>query len=219
MRLSREVPNVAAFLDRDGTINRHVGHISHPDALELLPGAGRAIRALNEAGVLALVITNQPVVAHGLCDEAMLQRIHQRLEELLDDEGARLDAIYCCLHHPEPIAGGGHAPYGIACACRKPKTGLIERAAREWGLDWGGSAMFGDSWRDAEAARNAGVPMFLVGPAASWDSADVRVADDLQSAVLTWLSGKSYRLNQHEPRTSSQGNDDGSSDSTPTRRP
>jgi histidinol-phosphate phosphatase family protein len=189
MRQRRELQNVAAFLDRDGTINRHVGYISHPDALELLPGAGRAVRALNEAGVLALVITNQPVVAHGLCDEAMLQRIHQRLEELLDREGARLDAIYCCPHHPQPIAGAGHAPYGIACACRKPETGLIERAARECDVDLCRSAMFGDSWRDAEAARRAGVLMFLVGPDACRDSPAVNIAQNLEAAVLKWFSG------------------------------
>ncbi len=144
----------AAFLDRDGTINREVGFVTTPDQLLLEPGAAGAIRRLNDAGVLAIVITNQSAIARRLIDDAMLARIHERLAATLAAEaGARLDAFYICPHHPDV------AP----CDCRKPLPGLIERAVREHDIDRARSVLFGDMPRDLEAARAAGVAAVQVG--------------------------------------------------------
>jgi D-glycero-D-manno-heptose 1,7-bisphosphate phosphatase len=159
----------AAFLDRDGTINREVGFVTTPEQLILEPGAAQAIRRLNDAGVLAIVITNQSAIARRLIDDAMLARIHERLAAtLLADAGARLDAIYICPHHPDV------AP----CDCRKPLPGLIERAVRDHDVDRAQSVLFGDMPRDLEAARAAGVTAVQVGAAHS-----------LARAVADWLDG------------------------------
>jgi histidinol-phosphate phosphatase family protein len=165
----------AAFLDRDGTLNRHLGYLSHADQVELLPGASRAVLALNRAGVLAVVVTNQPVVAMGLCSLEELARIHDRLQELLRADGAFLDRIYVCLHGRESSAG-----QAAGCKCRKPEPGLIEQAVSELPIDLSRSAVFGDSWRDVELARRAGLPSYRVGEGAV----------DLETAVGTWLEGR-----------------------------
>ena len=174
----------AAFLDRDGTLNRHRGLITRPEEIELLPGAARAVRRLNRAGALAVVITNQPVLARGLCDEEGLARIHARLEMALGAEGAYLDALYHCPHHPD---GGypGEVPHlKRTCSCRKPETGMIEAAARDLPVDLRRSALFGDTRRDAEAARRAGLPAYWIGGEAS---PGVSAAGSLEEAVEDWL--------------------------------
>jgi mannose-1-phosphate guanylyltransferase / phosphomannomutase len=180
----------AAFLDRDGTINRHVGYLAHPDQLELLPGAADAIRALNEAGVLAIVVTNQPVVARGDCDEATLGNIHAHLEQLLAAHGAWLDAIYYCPHDPQPNSDVVSRERLIACVCRKPETGLVERAVAEWNVDLGRSAFFGDSWRDVELARRVMIPCYYLGDDPSHRRAEGRPANNLWAAVQDWLRGR-----------------------------
>lgn len=167
----------AAFLDRDGTINRHVGLISRPEEIELLPGAARAIRRLNRSGVRTVVVTNQPVVARGLCDEAELAHIHARLEMALGAEGAFLDAFYYCPHHPDRGYPGEVERYKIACGCRKPEPGMIWAAARDLAIDLSRSALFGDTLRDMEAAQRAGLPGYLVGQAST-----------LEEAVEAWLA-------------------------------
>jgi histidinol-phosphate phosphatase family protein len=189
----------AAFLDRDGTINRHIGYASHPDQLELLPGAGRAICALNRAGVLAVVVTNQPVVARGLCDELGLRLVHARLEAHLGAEGAFVDAIYYCPHHPEAGFPGEAISYKVACSCRKPGTGMVERAAAELPIDLSRSALFGDSWRDVETARKAGFPAYLIGHDEADGGPAVRTVADLEAGVREWLGRLSSSNGPHWP--------------------
>lgn len=146
----------AVFLDRDGTINRHKGYISDPQALELIPGAADAIRKIHKAGYLAVLITNQPVVARGECSLEELDKIHCRLEALLGAESAYLDGIYVCPHHPDAGYPGENRKYKVVCSCRKPKPGLILSAAKEMQIDLKRSFMVGDSLTDVRTAENAG---------------------------------------------------------------
>ncbi len=167
----------AAFIDRDGTLNQHVGHLRRADHIELLPMAARAIRRLNEAGVLAVCVTNQPVLARGECSEAELERIHAQLEMALGNEGAFLDAIYVCPHHPESGHLGEVSALKIECACRKPGTGMVDTALLDLNIDRDRSAVFGDTWRDLAMAENARMPGFLVSDTAP-----------LEDAVKAWLA-------------------------------
>jgi histidinol-phosphate phosphatase family protein len=156
-----EIPE-AVFLDRDGVINEEVNLLHQIAQLRLIPGAARAIWRLNQAGVPAIVVTNQPVVARNLCTEEELQGIHRALEEMLKKEaGARLDAIYYCPHHPEPHPEGNRR-YRIACLCRKPRTGMIDQACRDFRLNPRRCVLIGDSTRDVQAGQNAGTKTFLV---------------------------------------------------------
>jgi D-glycero-D-manno-heptose 1,7-bisphosphate phosphatase len=165
----------AVFLDRDGTIVRDPGFLRSPDEVRLLPGAGGAIRALREAGYAIVVVTNQSGLARGLLDEATLGLVHARLEHLLRREGAALDGIYWCPHHP----GEGSPPLRIDCECRKPKPGLLLRAVAELSLDPGRSFSAGDSPRDLEASLAAKVRFVALGfsdPRASHESPDLAAA-------------------------------------------
>jgi histidinol-phosphate phosphatase family protein len=152
----------AIFLDRDGVINREVDLLHREDQLELLPGVTHALRKLNRAGWLTVVVTNQPVVARGLCDEAQVRRIHAKLEWLLGGEGAFVDAIYYCPHHPDKGFPGENARYKIPCNCRKPATGLVELAARDFNIDLPASYFVGDTTTDLQTGRNAGMRVVLV---------------------------------------------------------
>ena len=154
----------AVFLDRDGTLNVHNGFISSPGALTLIPGAGEAVRRINGAGYLAVLATNQPVIARGECTWEGLRAIHNKLETLLGVCGAYLDGIYVCPHHPEGGFPGEVPELKIQCECRKPAPGLLMKAAREMNIDLAASYMVGDSLRDIECAANAGsTPVFLGG--------------------------------------------------------
>jgi len=148
----------AVFIDRDGTISEEVGYINHPSRFWVFPYSAEAIRLLNDAGWLAIVITNQAGVARGYFSEEMLQTVHQRLEEELKTNGARLDAIYYCAHHPSV----GQPPYRLACDCRKPKPGLIQSAATDFDIDLERSWMIGDRYKDIELAHNAGTKSAFV---------------------------------------------------------
>lgn len=152
----------AVFLDRDGTINKEAHFLCRPEQVELLPGAAAAIRRLNEARRLAVVVTNQPVIAMGMCSEETLAQIHVRLGELLAQEGAKLDAVYYCPHDPHARGMGGIASLQVDCDCRKPKTGLIRRAATDFGLDLSGAWLIGDKTTDIRTARNASIRSILV---------------------------------------------------------
>ena len=160
----------AVFLDRDGTLNVKNGFVTSPEQLTLLPGAGAAVRRINELGYLAVLITNQPVIARGECSEQTLRTIHNKLETLLGEEGAYLDAIYYCPHHPEGGFPGEVPALKIVCDCRKPAPGLIFRAARELNIDIPASYMVGDSWRDVACAANAGCAPVFLGPALPADA-------------------------------------------------
>jgi len=149
----------AVFLDRDGTITVERGHVTRPEDLALIEGAAGAVRALNDAGVLAVVVSNQSGVARGLMTEADLETIHGELERLLREQGgARLDAAYYCPNYAE----GADERYTKDLACRKPETGMIERAVRERRIDLPASYVVGDSLTDVELAQRAGIPGVLV---------------------------------------------------------
>jgi D-glycero-D-manno-heptose 1,7-bisphosphate phosphatase len=148
----------AVFIDRDGTISEEVGYINHPTRFRVFPYSAEAIRLLNDAGWLAVLVTNQAGVARGYFDEAMIHTVHSQLKSGLERDGARLDAIYYCAHHPSV----GEAPYRFDCDCRKPKPGLILRAAAELKIDLSQSWMAGDRYSDIELARNAEVSSAFV---------------------------------------------------------
>lgn len=147
----------AIFLDRDGTINKMVGFITKPEQFELLPGVAKAIKAINKSGYLAIVITNQPVIARGDCTFEQLQTIHNKMETELGKEGAFVDAIYVCPHHTDKGFSGERPEYKCDCDCRKPKPGLLLQAAKDFNIDLSQSYMIGDSDGDVKAGENAGV--------------------------------------------------------------
>lgn len=150
--------NWGVFLDRDGTVTEEVGYVNHVSRLRLLPGAAEGIRLLNDAGVPVLLATNQAGVARGYFDEPLLKVVLARLEELLLAEGARLDALYYCPHHPT----AGVPPWRAPCDCRKPKPGMLLRGAKEFGLDLSKSWVVGDKISDTGFARNAGARSAMV---------------------------------------------------------
>lgn len=147
----------AIFLDRDGTINKMVGFITKPEQFELIEGAAEAIKAINKSGYLAIVITNQPVIARGDCTFEELKTIHDKMETELGNVGAFVDAIYVCPHHTDKGFEGERPEYKFNCNCRKPKPGLLLQAAKDFNIDLSKSYMIGDSLRDVEAGDNAGV--------------------------------------------------------------
>lgn len=148
----------AVFLDRDGTINEQMGYVNHLSRFQLLPGAARAIRSLNEAGLPVVVVTNQSGLARGYFPESLLDQVHAELHRLLAEEGAHLDGLYVCPHHPE----AREERFRLDCDCRKPRTGLLERAAVELGLDLGRSYMVGDRWSDLRCGAAVGATTVLV---------------------------------------------------------
>ena len=147
----------AIFLDRDGTINKMVGFVTKPEQFELIEGTAEAIKAINKSGYLAIVVTNQPVIARGDCTFEELQTIHDKMETELGKAGAFVDAIYVCPHHTDKGFEGERPEYKCNCDCRKPKPGLLLQAAKDFNIDLSESYMIGDSHRDVEAGENAGV--------------------------------------------------------------
>jgi D-glycero-D-manno-heptose 1,7-bisphosphate phosphatase len=150
--------NSAIFFDRDGTLNQEIDYLSRPDQLILVEGAVEAVRLVNHLRRLALVITNQSGIARGYFTEKRLMAIHLHLSKLFADEGARLDGIYYCPHHPSE----GELPYRVDCDCRKPKSQLLERAARDFDLDLPHCAVIGDRLSDVEMAHRVGALGILV---------------------------------------------------------
>ena len=146
----------AIFLDRDGTINRYVGFLRDIDEMELLPGAAEAIRRINRSGYLTVVVTNQPVIARGEVTWEELDEIHRKLETLLGQEGAYVDDIFICPHHPDKGFAGERPEYKTECDCRKPKPGLLLQAAEKYNIDLAASWMIGDSDSDVQAGEAAG---------------------------------------------------------------
>lgn len=152
----------AIFLDRDGTLNKYVGFLRNIDELELMDGVAEAVRKINESGYLAIVVTNQPVVARGEVTISELQKIHNKLETLLGQEGAYLDAIYYCPHHPHKGYEGEVPELKIDCECRKPKAGMLHNAAKDFNIDLSTSYMVGDSDNDVQCGINAGCQSVLL---------------------------------------------------------
>ncbi len=153
-----KVEQVGLFLDRDGTLNTEVDFLSRPEELQLIPHAAQAIREANEFGVRVFIITNQSGIARGLFTEVDLAAVHKRLRLLLARQGGRVDAIYYCPHHPEY----GTARYRKMCSCRKPKTGMLRRAAKEFGIRLNESFVIGDRCVDMQAGKAAGCSTALV---------------------------------------------------------
>lgn len=184
----------AVFLDRDGTINRDVTHLKLPDQIELLPGAAAAIRRLNRSGKLAVVVTNQPVVARGDVSIEGLRSIHARLESQLGAEGAFIDGLYFCPHHPDKGFPGEIVELKGSCNCRKPEPGLIDKACSDLGIGRQDSWMIGDATSDVEAGRRAGVRTILLrsghgGTDAKYAVRPDYTAPDLSDAIDWVLSG------------------------------
>lgn len=146
----------AVFLDRDGTINRYVGFLTKPEQFELIEGVAEAIKIINQSGYLAIVITNQPVIARGDCSFEELQEIHNKMETELGRYGAFIDAIYVCPHHPDKGFEGERPEYKIECDCRKPRIGLLNQAGKDYRVDFSKSYMIGDSDTDVLAGSTIG---------------------------------------------------------------
>lgn len=152
----------AIFLDRDGTINKYVGFLRNIEDFELLQGVTEAIKIINQSGYLAIVITNQPVIARGEVSEEELQEIHNKMETLLGDLGAYVDDIFYCPHHPNKGFEGERVELKYDCDCRKPKPGLLLKAAKKYNIDLSKSWMIGDGVNDVEAGKNAGCKTKLI---------------------------------------------------------
>lgn len=146
----------AIFLDRDGTINKYVGFLREIEQFELLPNTSEAIKKINNSGYLAIVVTNQPVVARGEVTFEQLDQIHNKMETLLGKDGAYLDGIYFCPHHPHKGFEGEIPELKVECECRKPKPGMLFQAAKDFNIDLSKSWMIGDSDNDILAGENAG---------------------------------------------------------------
>lgn len=153
----------AIFLDRDGTINKYVGYLTEPEEFELLPGVAEAIRKINNSGYLAIVATNQPGIAQGRLTVQTLHVIHNKMETLLGQEGAFINKLYYCPHHPDKGFEGEIPELKISCSCRKPKPGMLLQAAKDFNIDLAASWMIGDDQRDILTGKNAGCHTALIG--------------------------------------------------------
>lgn len=191
-RSNLELPQRAVFLDRDGTLNELNGYVSDPSQLNLLPGVSEAISRLNRSNFLSILATNQPVLARGDCSAAELKTIHNKLETLLGNEGAYLDRIEYCPHHPDSGFVGEVRPLKIKCNCRKPAIGMIAKVAKDWNLDLGASWFIGDSSADFLAAHDAGVKS--IGVETGMAGLDGRYAISSNFSVPDVLSGVKFIL-------------------------
>jgi D-glycero-D-manno-heptose 1,7-bisphosphate phosphatase len=188
----------AVFLDRDGTLNEEVGYVNHIDRVFLLPRAAEAIRLLNQNGLKAVVVTNQSGVARGYFPESLVRQVHEKIQDLLKREGAHLDGIYYCPHHPEV----GEPPYRQKCRCRKPETGMVEEAVKALDIDCSRSYVVGDRGKDIEFAQQIGAQGVLVltgygkgeweYSGARWKVKPDHLARDLYEAVQ-WILGQVSR--------------------------
>jgi len=183
----------AIFLDRDGTINVYKGFIKSADDIELLPHAADAIRKINESGYLAIIISNQPVIARGECSRAEVEREFDKIQTLLGQYGVFIDGIYYCPHHPHSGFKGEIKRLKKICRCRKPDIGMIESATKDFNLDISACAIIGDSDLDIKTGMNAAIPSVRVLsgiPEKAGDSEPSFRADDLLSAVKFVLDKK-----------------------------
>lgn len=153
----------AIFLDRDGTINKYVGFLKDINDFELIEGVSQAIKLINDSEYLVIVITNQPVVARGEVSFEDLKMIHNKMETLLGNDGAYIDGLYVCPHHPDSGFPNEIKELKIECDCRKPKPGLLFKASKEYNIDLSSSWMIGDSENDILAGKNAGCKTVLIG--------------------------------------------------------
>jgi D-glycero-D-manno-heptose 1,7-bisphosphate phosphatase len=186
---------VALFMDRDGCLAEEAGYVNHVSRIHLLPRAGEAVRRLNVAGVPAVMVTNQAGIAKGYFSEEVLEAVNAELVRQLATAGARLDGVYVCTHHPD----AGEPPYRAACECRKPRPGLLLRAAADLGLDLPASVVVGDKISDIGAAHAVGAAGVLVLTGYGrgewehrrhlWTEKPDHIAEDLFDAV-DWALGR-----------------------------
>ena len=155
-RMNRKYSRPAIFLDRDGVITKEVDLLCKPEQMELIPGAADAIKLINQKGWMAIVVTNQPVIARNLCSIEELEFIHAKLETMIGAERAYLNAIYYCPHHPDAGYPEERKEYKIKCYCRKPAPGMLLKAAEDWNIDLANSYMIGDRQSDVKAGEAAG---------------------------------------------------------------
>ena len=192
-------PNRAVFLDRDGTINEEMGYINHIDRFALLPRTAEAIRLINASGFKAVVVTNQSAVARGMFPESLVAEVHRKMEDLLRAGRAHIDGIYYCPHHPD----FGPPEYRKRCSCRKPATGLIERACNELNIDPTRSYMVGDRIMDVEFGHKIGAKGILVLTGygkgeltycnGQWGGEPDFIAEDLYAAVQWIITQKTSK--------------------------
>ena len=175
----------AIFLDRDGVINKYVGFLTDINEFELNDGVSQAIKKINDNGYLAIVVTNQPVIARGEVTFEELEQIHYKMETLLGLDGAYVDAIYYCPHHPHKGYEGEVPELKIECECRKPKPGMLIQASKDFNIDLSKSFMIGDGENDMQAGINAGCATIFIG-----EDKDCQCADSLLSAVNMIMNGK-----------------------------
>ncbi|MBI4483532.1 MAG: HAD family hydrolase [Acidobacteria bacterium] len=189
----------AVFLDRDGTLIEEVGYVNHVDRIRLYPWSAEAVQMLNHSGLKTIIVTNQAGIARGYFTEDLLDRVHEKLRAELARGGARLDAIYYCPHHPRE----GQPPWRQECECRKPKPGMLLRAATEMDLDLPASFVVGDRYGEVEMARSVGASsVFLLSgygrgeyeyQRGQWPHPPDHVANDLLGAVR-WILDQTGRL-------------------------
>jgi D-glycero-D-manno-heptose 1,7-bisphosphate phosphatase len=192
------MPREAVFLDRDGTLIEEVNYLSAPEQVRLISGAADAVRRLNDAGLLVVVVTNQAGVARGYFPESRVAEVHAHLSALLAECGAKIDAYFYCPHHPTEGIGA----YRVACECRKPRPGLLLTAARELGIDLSRSWMIGDKLCDASAGEAAGCRTLLVRTGHGRDLPnDVSTMANVAEAVATLLGER--KIESQPPRRAS----------------
>jgi D,D-heptose 1,7-bisphosphate phosphatase len=163
-RFNHKNKRQAIFLDRDGVVNKEIDLLTKPEQIELIPGVTEAIKLINQSGYLAIIATNQPVIARNLCDFEDLRLIHNKMETLLGSCQAYVDAIYFCPHHPDGGYPEERVEYKIVCRCRKPKPGMLLQAAEDWNIDLANSYMIGDRLTDIQAGEAAGVKKAILIP-------------------------------------------------------
>lgn len=152
----------AIFLDRDGVINENVKDMNRVEQFVMLPNVSKAIKKINDAGYLAIIITNQPIIAKGFLSFETLENIHEKMKDELRKDGAHIDDIFVCPHHPKKGFPGEIVELKIDCACRKPKPGLFLQAIKKYNIDVSKSWMIGDSKSDVVAAKNAGINSIFI---------------------------------------------------------
>ena len=173
----------AIFLDRDGTINEYVGFLRDINDFRLIEGVSDAIKRINQSGYLAIVVTNQPVIARGEVTVPQLNEIHNKMETLLGADGAYLDAIYYCPHHPHKGYEGEIPELKIDCDCRKPKAGMLRRAAQEFNIDLSQSWMVGDGENDLLCGQNGGCKTAMIGEDPRADVCGKNLKDCIQKIL------------------------------------
>jgi D-glycero-D-manno-heptose 1,7-bisphosphate phosphatase len=179
--------NKAFFIDRDGVIVVETDYLGDPNYVEIIPGAAEAIKAIKAAGYLAIVVSNQSGVARGYYSEADVELVNQRIDKILTEQGANIDAFYHCPHHPK---------FSGECSCRKPEPGMLLTAAQEHQIDPTQSYMIGDKISDVNAGRNAGCSESVLIKTGhgideiTGDLAGITVADDFAAAVKLLLQKK-----------------------------